>query len=109
MGYRFLIFVAGVVLGVVIPLVVMGPYLFSHLSFDFASRMEIAIVIVLVIVGLWLVFASLLADQKEVDAIAESFQANEGFLLIVPYLMYTTSRSLWHRLSRRGGRSDGVL
>jgi len=106
LGYRVAIAIIGALIGVVLPLLVLGPFVIHDLSLVHASTHEIALASILFVLGLWFVVLSFLADGNVIETVVATFEV-EAVLLIVPYLIYAMSRSVFNRIIAR--RGNGAL
>jgi hypothetical protein len=99
-GYRLVVFILGALIGVGIPVLVLGPFVMHDLSLSHASAHEIALASVLFFLGVWLVVLSFLAEGSVIEVVIATFEA-DALLLMVPYLLYVMSRSVIRRLFGR--------
>ncbi len=103
LGYRFLIFILGAILVVVIPAFLLGPYIFHGLSLEYASTKETIGSLACGLLGAWLVVVSIFAGEEFVRITSEATQAQEAFPIVAIYLMFRGSRSIWRRRFAKGG------
>jgi hypothetical protein len=106
LGYRAVVFTLGALIGLGLPALVLGPFVIQNLSLSEASPRDIAVAGILLLLGVWLIVLSFFAEGSIIEVVIGTFEA-EALLLMVPYLLYVMSRSVFRRVF--GRRGHGAL
>jgi hypothetical protein len=103
LGYRIATLTIGALTGVGVPLLVLGPFVIHDLSLAHASNREIAVATAFLLLGLWFVVLAFFAEGNVIEDVVSTFSIDAAFLLL-PYLIFVMSRSLFGRIIGRKGR-----
>lgn len=74
----------------------LGPYLYD-VSFELMSTAVRLWCVGLSLLGLWFIAVALLADDKDVESVAQLPLAQEGMFLVLPYFLFVVTRSIYRR------------
>jgi len=95
---RFAGIFAGLLLGIALPVGLLGPVLFGGESLRAISSWTLVVAVVWAIFGAWLLLVSCLASIKDVEKVVEPFQADMAFVLFLPCMRMVGTRSVWRRI-----------
>jgi hypothetical protein len=95
---RFVGIFTGLLLGIALPVGLLGPVLFGGDSLSDISSWTLVVAVAWGIFGAWLLLVSCLASIKDVEKVLEPFQADTAFVLFLPCMLMVGTRSVWRRI-----------
>jgi hypothetical protein len=89
-----------VLIGVSIPLFLLGPVIFHSLPLNSIGSLALSASIGSIIFGIWLLVVSYFALPKDLENVITMFQAGDGVILLLPYMLLIGSKSILCRLRK---------
>lgn len=88
-------------IGIFIPALLLGPFLFHGVSFNAISTGIKLCTFGCCAFGLWLFVVSVVVEEADLANVFKFFQGGDAFLLILPFMLYCGTRAIYKRLVRR--------
>lgn len=87
-------------IGLVLPLLLLGPFLFDSLPLSAISFSTKAWSLLLFFFGFWLLVVTIFAKPSDLKTVLSSFEAMEAVFLFLPCILYVGTKSVWRRIYR---------
>ena len=90
-------FLFGCIFLLVVPAALLGVAIFGSVSFAALPSWAVAVSIVSATLGAWHIATALLALEEDLELITGYFQAQEAVPLVLPFVLFVGTRSLYRR------------